>query len=386
MINARQNMELSDIFRHHAEIYKKSNILCVEQIKALNAISLCRTSMLGGHESFCESCGYVRNGYNSCRNRHCPKCQFIKKEQWVDKLASNLPPVKHFHFVFTIPHELNTLFMLNQGEAYNLLFKASAQSLMTLAAKNQHIGIQAGAVSVLHTWGQNLSYHPHIHMIVPAGGLSEDQMEWIYSSEKFFLPVKIMSLVFRGILFQLMEQAIKNETIKLSSDILNIAHLKSICYKKKWVVYAEKPFSNVNGIVKYLGNYTHRVAISNNRLIEHDGHNVTFIYKDYKNNGIKKTIKLDANEFIRRFLQHVLPCGFCKIRYYGFLSIRNMGETLKLVYKLISKTVYFSRLEGLCASDVWRELTGKDPFRCPKCNDGLMLRRRKIMPTSTEYG
>ena len=223
-------------------------------------------------------------------------------------------------------------------------------------------------------------------MIVPAGGLSEDRMEWIPSSQKYFLSVKILSLVFRGILFRLMEQAIKNETIKLSSEIKNIADLKNICYKKKWVVYAEKPFSNVNGIIKYLGNYTHRVAISNNRLIDHDGQDVTFSYKDYKNSGIKRVLKLEANEFIRRFLQHVLPSGFYKIRYYGFLSLRNMSETLKLVYQLISKTNYFSTLEGLCASDVWRELTGKDPFRCPKCNDGLMLGRKKIMPTSMEFG
>lgn len=384
MLNARQNVELSDIFRHHAEVYKKTNNLCAVQTKAFNAISVCRTSMLGGHESRCASCGYVRNAYNSCRNRHCPKCQFIKKEQWVDKLASNLPAVKHFHLVFTIPHELNRLFYLNQEEAYRLLFKASSESLMTLAKQN--MGFQAGAVSVLHTWGQNLSYHPHIHMIVPAGGLSEDQMEWIPSHQKYFLSVKSLSLVFRGILYRLMEQAVENEKIKLPNEIQDITHLKNICYKKKWVVYAEKPFSNVNGIIKYLGNYTHRVAISNNRLIDHDGQDVTFSYKDYKNSGIRRVLKLEANEFIRRFLQHVLPSGFYKIRYYGFLSLRNMSETLKLVYQLISKTNYFSTLEGLCASDVWRELTGKDPFRCPKCNDGLMLGRKKIMPTSMEFG
>ncbi|OPZ99492.1 MAG: putative transposase [Bacteroidetes bacterium ADurb.Bin408] len=386
MQNKKQSIELADIFSSHAEAFKKSHILCAEQLKAYNAITLCRTSALGGHTTHCDSCGHVRNAYNSCRNRHCPKCQFIKKEQWVDKLAANLPPVKHFHLVFTIPQELNKLFYLNQDKAYKLLFKAASESLLQLAAQGKHLGVQAGAVAILHTWGQNLSYHPHIHMLVPAGGLSDDQMEWIHSSRKYFLPVKVISPVFRGILYRLMEQALKKEELRLSDDIKDTAQLKNLCYKKNWVVYAEKPFSDAGGIIHYLGNYTHRVAISNNRLMAHADNKVTFSFKDYKNGGIKSKVTLDAHEFIRRFLQHVLPCGFYKIRYYGFLALSNIKTKLHLVYSLLPKATYLSRLEGLSALEVWRELTGNDPLCCPKCKQGKMVPGKLAEPATVDYG
>lgn len=386
MINTKQKIELADIFSQHAEVFKKTHKLCAEQLKVYNAITLCRTSALGGHISHCESCEYQRNAYNSCRNRHCPKCQYIKKEQWVDKLASNLPPVKHFHLVFTIPHELNQLFLLNQQKAYTLLFKAASQSLLELASQSKHLGIQAAAVAILHTWGQNLSYHPHIHMIVPAGGLSHDMIEWIYTPKKYFLPVKVISPVFRGILYRLMKQALLKEKLVLPDNIKDTENLRTICYKNKWVVYAGKAFSDASGIISYLGNYTHRVAISNNRLIKHTGDDVTFSIKDYKNGGVKRIINLKSNEFIRRFLQHVLPKGFYKIRYYGYLALCNIKTKLQEVYKLIPKTTYLSRLEGLNALDVWRELSGQDPLICPKCQHGKMIRKTKVPITNTEYG
>ena len=386
MENKKQNIELADIFSSHAEAFKKTHILCPEQLKAYNAITLCRTSAMGGHTTHCDSCGHERNAYNSCRNRHCPKCQFIKKEQWVDKLAANLPPVRHFHLVFTIPQVLNKLFYLNQEKAYDLLFKAASQSLLELASQSKHLGIQAGALAILHTWGQNLSYHPHIHMLVPAGGLSEDGMEWLPSPRKYFLPVKVISPVFRGILYRLMVQAIEKEELRLTDDIKDVAHLKNLCYQKNWVVYAEKPFSDAIGLIRYLGNYTHRVAISNNRLIAHTGTRVTFACKDYRNGGIKSTVTLDAQEFIRRFMQHVLPCGFYKIRYYGFLALRNIKTKLQEVYALLSKTTYLSRLEGMSAIEVWRELTGKDPLCCPKCKKGHMVPGKIPVPDIAEHG
>lgn len=373
MENKKQRIELADIFSKHAESFKQNHTLSPEQLKAYNAIVQCRTSALGGHTTHCDSCGHERNAYNSCRNRHCPKCQYIRKEQWVDKLAANLPPVKHFHLVFTIPHKLNKLFLLNQDKAYKLLFKAAAESLLQLAAQSKHLGIQAGAVAILHTWGQNLSYHPHIHMLVPAGGLSEDGMEWLPSPRKYFLPVKVISPVYRGILYRLMQKAIEKEELRLTDDIKDVTHLKNLCYEKNWVVYAEKPFSDAAGLIRYLGNYTHRVAITNNRLLEHTDSKVTFSYKDYKNGGIKSTVTLDAHEFIRRFMQHVLPCGFYKIRYYGFLALRNIKTKLQEVFALISKATYLSRLEGLTAIEIWRELTGKDPLCCPKCKSGHMV-------------
>lgn len=386
MENKKQSIELSDIFSSHAEAFKQTHTLCQEQLKAYNAITLCRTPAFGGHTTHCDSCAHVRNAYNSCRNRHCPKCQYIKKEQWVDKLAANLPPVKHFHIVFTIPHELNMLFSLNQDKAYKLLFKSASESLLQLAAQSKHLGVQAGAVAILHTWGQNLSYHPHIHMLVPAGGLSEDLMEWIYSPRKYFLPVKVISQVFRGMLYRLMEHALKKEELRLPYDIKDTAQLKALCYKKQWVVYAEKPFSDAGGIIRYLGNYTHRVAISNNRLIAHTGDSVTFAYKDYRNGGIKSTVTLEAHEFIRRFMQHVLPCGFYKIRYYGFLALSNMKTKLQLVYSLLQKATYLSRLEGLSALEVWRELTGNDPLCCPKCKKGHMMPGKMPIPDIAENG
>lgn len=370
MENKIQSIELADIFSHHAQTYLPTHNLSSTQQKAFEDIVKCRTSELGGHIDKCDHCGYIRQSYNSCRNRHCPKCQFVKKEQWVDKLVANLPPVKHFHVVFTIPALLHKLFYINQAKAYSFLMQAAGQTL-TQCAKNQYAGIQIGAVSILHTWGQNLVYHPHVHMIVPAGGLSEDQMEWISTGNKFFLPVKILSQVFRGILCRMIGNACLAGELKLPNGTTDFRELKSQCYLKKWVVYCEKPFSNSDRLIHYLGNYTHRVAISNNRIISHENDVVRFSIKDYKAAGMRKQIKLDATEFIRRFLQHVLPSGFCKIRYFGFLALRNIKQCLSACLELIESTAYLPLLVGLCSLDVWRTITGKDPIKCPKCSVGI---------------
>jgi hypothetical protein len=235
------------------------------------------------------------------------------------------------------------------------------------------LGAQVGAVGILHTWGQTLVYHPHIHMIVPAGGLSEDKMEWHPSSKNFFLPVKVLSAVFRGILCRLLEHAISAGDVKLPEDLLDFNAIKTQCYEKKWVVYCEKPFSDSTRLIQYLGNYTHRVAISNSRIIEHQNDKVCFSYKDYRSAGISKNITLDANEFIRRFMQHVLPCGFYKIRYFGFLAMCNMKEKLTLCINLIEKATFLPALQGLTAMEVWRIITGSDPLCCTKCKIGRML-------------
>ncbi|MBE0639391.1 MAG: IS91 family transposase, partial [Bacteroidales bacterium] len=340
MENQRQSIELADIFRSRETDFLQNNNLCSEQIKAFKSITSCRTSTLGGHLDQCDNCGHVRPAYNSCRNRHCPKCQFIKKAKWVDKLAANLPPVKHFHVVFTIPAHLNRLFYLNQDNAYSLLFKAAGKTLMQCAANQNFLGAQAGAVAILHTWGQTLVYHPHIHMIVPAGGLSDDQTEWIRSGKKFFLPVKALSAVFRGVLCRLLEQGVEQGKLKLPDDTASFRQIKNLCYQKKWVVYCEKPFAGPQNLINYLGNYTHRVAISNHRIADFNDGKVTFSYKDYKTAGLSKTITLDADEFIRRFLQHVLPCGFYKIRYFGFMAICNIKTKLDLCFTLIEKPAY----------------------------------------------
>ncbi len=373
MENKKQNIELADILSGQATDFLRNHSLCAEQLKAFNAIVQCRTALLGGHIDRCDKCGYSRQSYNSCRNRHCPKCQFVKKAQWVDKLAANLPPVKHFHVVFTIPGCLHKLFYINQGKAYSLLFEAAGKALMQCAANPAFLGAQAGAVAILHTWGQTLVYHPHIHMIVPAGGLSEDQMEWIPAGRKFFLPVKALSAVFRGILCRLLEQAVAEGEIKLPDEILNFSIIKNQCYQKQWVVYCERPFSCADNLIQYLGNYTHRVAISNHRIREYQDGKVSFCYKDYKSAGLKRNITLDADEFISRFLQHVLPCGFYKIRYFGFMAMCNMKLKLQACFNLIEKAAFLPLLEGLTALEVWRSITGADPLRCPKCNNGKMV-------------
>lgn len=375
MENKKQSIELSDIFRSHAQAFLQKHNLCPVQMKAFNAIMQCRTAELGGHVSCCDKCGFTRISYNSCRNRHCPKCQFVKQAQWVDKLSSNLPPVKHFHVVFTIPACLHKLFYINQRIAYGLLFKAAGKTLMQCGASQGFMGAQLGAVAILHTWGQTLTYHPHIHMIVPAGGLSDDMMEWVATRKKFFLPVKVLSAVFRGILCRLLAQAVAQGDVKLPKDCLEFVQIKKQCYLKKWVVYSEKPFSGKDSLIKYLGNYTHRVAISNHRILEQRDGKVSFYYKDYKAAGIRKLICIDTDEFIRRFLQHVLPEGFFKIRYFGFLAICNMKTKLQACFSLFQKDTFLPILEGLTALEVWRTITGNDPLCCPKCKIGKMLIR-----------
>jgi predicted Zn-ribbon and HTH transcriptional regulator len=373
MENKKQLIELADIFRVSGYNFLKTHNLCVDQLRAFYAIENCRTFALGGHMDQCDSCGYTKQSYNSCRNRHCPKCQSTKKLQWVDKLAANLPPVKHFHVVFTIPDCLNAIFYLNQGKAYSLLFKAAGQALMQCAANPKLIGAQAGAVGVLHTWGQTLVYHPHIHMIVPAGGLSDDQMEWIPSPEKFFLPVKLLSSVFRGILCRLIGQAIEKGEMLLPGNTVDFETLKAACYQKNWIVYCQKPFAGSEGIIRYLGNYTHRVAISNQRIESFENNKVTFSYKDYKTGSQRKSMTLEVNEFIRRFLQHILPSGFYKIRYFGILALCNMKTKLATCFSLIENNRCFSVLEGLNSFEVLRIITGKDPICCPKCQKGKMI-------------
>jgi hypothetical protein len=371
MENIRQAIELADIFNQQATDFLTSYSLCPQQLKVFEAIRKCRTSQLGGHINRCDHCGYTRQAYNSCRDRHCPKCQFIKKLQWVDKLASNLPATRHFHIVFTIPDVLHSLFYSNQAKAYSLLMQAAGKTLMQSAARN-YGGMQAGAVAILHTWGQTMVYHPHVHLIVPAGGFSQDAMEWHYTGNKFFLPVKALSRVFRGILIRMLESAFNSNELFLPKDITDFPQIKNSCYRKNWVVYCKKPFSDSDRLIQYLGNYTHRVAISNNRITSFQDGKVGFHFKDYRHAGLTKPLSLDANEFIRRFLQHVLPVGFCKIRYFGFMALKNLKSSLEACSVLIFKTTFLPRLQGLCAIEVWRTITGKDPMICPVCHNGVM--------------
>lgn len=379
MENKRQPVELATIFANNADVFLNDSKFTSVQKNAYRAIVNCRTIKLGGHQQQCNQCTHQQQAYNSCRNRHCPKCQHVKKAKWVDQLSGNLPQVNYFHLVFTIPECLNGLFYKHQRLAYDLLFKAASKSLEEVGNNSQYLGAKTGAVAILHTWGQSLVYHPHLHFIVPAGGLNEDTTEWIPAHSKFLVPVKIVSAVFRAMLCKLIENEIKLGTIGLPKNYSTYYELKTACYKTAWVVYCEKPFANPQNLIQYLGNYTHRVAISNQRIKSYKNGKVTFGIKDYKAGGIKKEITLEEEEFIRRYLQHILPKGYRKIRYFGFLSLGQLRSQVDLCNQLLYKVTFFPSLPGLNAYEVYRNLFKREPNCCPKCKTGRLQTVGKLV-------
>lgn len=373
-LHNKSKAEIQGIFACGAASYLRKYPSCTQQRKALFSIMHCRSSGMGKHIEKCDRCGHIEISYNSCRNRHCPKCQAGKQQQWVNQLEASLPPVRYFHLVFTLPHELNELVYKYQRDCYSILFKASAQTILQLASKSGFLGAQTGCLSILHTWGQNLHYHPHIHMLVPAGGLSEDYLEWISSGKKFFAPVKVLSKVFRGKFVSMLEDLVGGERI---CD--NLSSLKAKLFSKDWVVYSKKTFAGPGQVLQYLGRYTHRTAISNSRIIAHHKGKVSFRWKDYRKGAGWKIMQLDTLEFMRRFLLHVLPNNFYKIRYYGILSLANRKEKLKHCLEL---------LEYQCAKLVHsirkRTNHNNQPFLnvCPQCHEGI-LRFCAILPPGT---
>ena len=371
-MNKRTDIEVADIFRSCQQQLEQVK-LCSVQSKAMTDILRCRTIEAGGHLDACNQCGYQRPAYNSCRNRHCPKCQYLKQVQWVDRLKGRLMPCRYFHIVFTIPEQLNALFMYNQAACYDLLFQAAWKALQQAGANPGFLGAQVGTVAVLHTWGQTLSYHPHLHMIVPTGGLSEDGMEWVKSAKKFFVPVKALSSMFRGILVKSIINKLQDGTLKKPDKYPDEYDLKQQLYQKRWHVYTKKAFGGIQSVLNYLGRYTHRVAISNNRLISNIGGKVSFEYRNYRRGNKQCTMTLSAMEFCRRFLQHILPLGYYKIRYYGILAAVNMSTKREQAIALIGKTMLLPQWEGLPTYEIMRSITGKDPLLCPKCRQGKML-------------
>ena len=376
--NKRYQVEVADILRRYGQDLFPN--LCPQQMKAFRAIINCRTVQMGGHISQCDHCGHLKPVYNSCRNRHCPKCQYIKQEQWVAKLKASLPPTSYYHLVFTVPQSLNKLFYINQATCYSLLFKAAYKALYNAAANPAFLGAETGCVAILHTWGQALTYHPHVHMIVPAGGLSHDGVEWIPAGKKFFLPIKALSKMFRGILCRMLEVHIDKKTLKLPDDIPCFDMLKIELYKKNFNVYSKKAFRGAGGVIEYLGRYTHKVAICNDRILSIEDHNIRFRWKDYKARGINKIINLDAAVFIRRFIQHVLPNGFYKIRYYGLLASVNAKTKRVLLFQLLDAVAGKSIFDGLAAVDVLQIITGLNPQLCPICRKGIMRPLSYILP------
>jgi hypothetical protein len=368
----RPQTEVADVFRTHGPSYRETHKLPLNQLRTMHAVEVCRTAELGGHVDECEECGHVKISYNSCRNRHCPKCQFLKKGKWIEARGKELFPIQYFHVVFTLPDELNPLALRNREVIYNMLFKAASETLTELAGKR--LGARIGFIAVLHTWGQNLIDHPHLHCVVTGGGLS--QGKWISSKRRFLFPVKVMSRLFKGKFLAFLRKAYKEESLKFPW----IAHVEeaftaflSGLYTKEWVVYAKPPFNGPEIVLKYLGRYTHRIAITNQRIIGIEDGKVSFSWKDYADGNKHKIMTLDAAEFIRRFLLHVLPDGFVKIRHFGLLGNRNRKACLETCRMLLGV-----KEPETVPSETWQEsllrITGIDVTLCPLCH-GRMRRK-----------
>ena len=340
----RPPFEVADVIRRSgrrfADRYRDS--LTWLQVKVLRAIERCRTAALGGHRDRCDRCGHRAISYNSCRNRHCPKCQTNAREKWLAARQRELLPANYYHVVFSVPHKLVPLMWQNKKVLFQLLFEASAATLLEVAADPQHLGAEIGFLSVLHTWGQTLQCHPHVHCVVPGGGLSCDRQRWIPSSPNFFLPVKVLSHVFRGKFLDGLRNAFRCKRLTFHGSCQGWENRKAFyafldtLQEHDWVVYAKKPFGGPEHVLHYLARYTHRVAISNHRLVEVTDANVTFRWKDYAHHSKRRTMTLSHEKFLRRFLQHVLPKGFPRIRYFGFLAQRSRGALLPLCRTLLA--------------------------------------------------
>jgi len=381
-------IDLQGIFKRYGNEYRKKHNLPIKVLKAMRAIEKCRTAEMGGHVDECDECGHLRISYDSCRNRHCPKCQTFAKEKWIEARKKELLPIGYFHVVFTIPQELNYITLANQREMYAILFKAASETLHELGKDKKYLGALLGFISVLHTWGQNLMNHPHIHCIVPSGGLSLDGTRWINSKKKFFIPVKVLSRVFRGKFLFYFKKAYDSNLLKCTSGIEELLSrnvfqaLKNKLYEKEWIVFCKAPFKSPGHVLEYLGRYTHRVCISNNRILSAEDGEVKFKWRDYRDKNKEKVMMLSADEFIRRFIMHILPPGFIKIRHFGFLSNKNKSTKLKICKRLTFamqnkvEDVY----KKLTTSEILIKLAGKDINVCPCCKKGKMVIRQTLTP------
>lgn len=354
----KTSLNLGKIFRRYQTEYKNKYLLTPAKTKVFHAVMNCRTEKLGAHKEICTHCGEVRISYNSCRNRHCPRCQFVKTEQWIHKRKQELLNIQYFHTVFTIPSELNKYFLQKPKEMYRLLFKSCSESIECSCCDRKNLGAKVGVIAVLHTWGQKMDFHPHVHCIVSGGGINNSG-SWIKSREKYLVSVKILSKLLRGKFMQQFKIHFPNESLTFLNDL----------YKKDWVVYSKPTLKDPDAVISYLGRYTHRVAISNSRLIKDSEGKIQFSYKDYRNPGNKKILSLDKLEFIRRFLLHVLPPGFIKIRYYGFLSNRTKTQAITAIKTLLKMPA--SVLEKFNWRAKLKSISGNDLLACPTCGIGV---------------
>jgi hypothetical protein len=357
--------ELADIFRQYSASFQQTHRMSACEQRVIRAVSVCRTQALGGHLERCDACGFERPAYNSCRNRHCPKCQSLAKAKWLQKQTSELLPVGYFHLVFTLPHELNRLILANKKILLALLFKAVSETLLEFGRRR--LGGTVGIIAVLHTWDQKLQDHFHLHCLVPAGALSLDQRCWIKARRNFLFPVKPLSVVFRGKFLDFLQQAGAKGKIETPSEKLQDLR------QKNWIVYAKKPFGSPQTVLDYLGRYTHRVALSNDRILSVQNGQVSFTYRDRRDKDRLKSIALDAQEFIRRFLLHVLPDGFMRIRHFGLLANRSKRQALPRCRKLLDLDPALPQFPRESAKDLLLKITGVDLTRCPCCREGTMM-------------
>ena len=371
-------VEVADILRAKGSRFldKYRSSFSFQQLKAFRAIRNCRTAALGGHLDACPKCGHQAISYNSCRNRHCPKCQTQARQRWLVAREKELLPTSYFHVVFSVPHELIVLALTNARLFYELLFSASSATAIEVAADPRHLGAEIGMISILHTWGQNLLLHPHVHCLIPAGGFSTDHTRWVRPRYPFFLPVRVLSRVFRGKFLAGLKRLYRRRKLECAGPASALAaprqfaHLLRSVHRQDWVVYAKPAFGGPEQVLRYLGRYTHRVAISNHRISSFDGERVAFRWKDYAHGGKQREMTLTAIEFLRRFFLHVLPKGFVRIRHFGFLANRHRTSRLALCRSLICTTPADAELCSTLEPTIWH---------CPHCN-ALMVVIQHLTP------
>lgn len=390
----KPKLEVADIFRLHGEQYRNEHRLNSSQQKAMRDIQACRTAILGGHVDICEhGCGFQRISYNSCRNRHCPKCQSLQSARWLTKTQAKILPTHYFHMVFTVPRELHPIIFQNHRRLYNILFNAAAQSLLQFAKDWKRLRAEVGFTAVLHTWNQEMLFHPHLHIVVTGGGLDPSHSKWIPSQNNFLVPVRALSKKFAGKFLGLLKKAYAGNELRLLDHIQHLQQPRSFgrlmdkLYARKWVVYCKQPFGGPEHVFHYLGRYTHKVAISNHRLVQLSHDRVTFLARDNQNPGRKRAVTVSPHEFIRRFLLHIIPERFMKTRHYGLMAPGAASAKLEIARNLIQTAKGRSSETQLVSEDcslkttqtkdwvqILCEITGIDLRICPNCS-GVMVRR-----------
>jgi len=380
MTKDKKQPEVADIFRRYGQEYRQNHFLSSEQFKTMRLIEMCRTAELGGHVEACDHCGFEHNAYNSCRNRHCPKCQTLGKEQWLNDRKAELLPCPYFHNVFTLPHELNPLILINKKIMLAILFAAAKETLQVFA-RDPHWRLvgQLGFISVLHTWNQKLMDHFHLHCIIPAGVLSFDRKQWISAREKYLFGVESLAKEFKKRYLRKLKKAHEQEKLRFQGNASAFASQQSFkrliqtLRDKQWITYSKQSFGGPEQVLEYLGRYTHRVAITNNRIVSMENGEVTFKYRDRSDENKVKEITIKAQEFIRRYILHILPKGFMKIRYFGFLAHTNKKTSIPLLRQLINPDAEFTEKLTETIEETMLRLTGVDISLCPECGKGKMI-------------